>query len=59
MWNQHERIEQLNQQTLDQYNQLLQCRDLIQAQRQYIDILEADYHSPLYRHPAPLNRGPI
>ena len=58
-WNQHQQIKHLDEVTVKQYEQLMQCRDLIKAQREYIDLLEADYSNPLYRPRYPLKRGPI
>jgi hypothetical protein len=59
IWNQKEVIADLDQVTIKQYDQLMECRDLIKVQRQYIDLLEADYYSPLHKPISPPNRGPI
>ena len=58
-WNQKEVIADLDQVTIKQYDQLMECRDLIKAQREYIDLLEADYYNPLHkllpnRYPNPI-----
>ena len=58
MGDQKEKIAHLDQVTIKQYDQLIQCRDLIKAQREYIDLLEVNYFNPFHRR-APSNKDPI
>ena len=59
IWNQKEVIADLDQVTIKQYDQLMECRDLIKAQREYIDLLEVDYYNPLHKPLPNLYRDPI
>ena len=58
-WNLDKENDALYQHIEQQHEKIIECGDLIKAQREYINILEADYNSPLYRPAYPLNRDPI
>ena len=59
MWELKKEIAYLNHHIDKQEEEVLKHRELIDAQRDYIIILELDYKSPLYNSPHPLYKDPI
>jgi len=59
IWNQKEEIVLLNEHIIKQEETLLKHRDLIDVQREYIELLEVGFNSPLYGPVYPLYKDPI
>jgi len=59
IWNQKEEIVYLHEQIIKQEETLLKHRDLIDAQREYIELLEIESLNPLYKPVYPLYNEPI
>ena len=59
VWELHKEREELYMIIEKQDKTILECRDLIRAQREYINILERQDSNPFYRPTYPSNRGPI
>ena len=59
IWNQKEEIAYLNEHIIKQEETLLKHLDLIDTQRQYIEILEIDFNSPLHGRRQPSYNKPI
>ncbi len=59
MLEQREEINLLGEYIIDQKQDIDKCRDLIKAQREYIDFLEAHGKTPLLPPVSPLYNRPI
>ena len=59
MWDLKKEIAYLNHHIDKQEKEVLKHRELIDAQREYIIILELDYNNPLHQPRYPLYKDPI
>ena len=59
IWNQKERVAVLDGIVIESQATLKKQRELIDAQREYINFLEADSYNPLYQPKYPIYKDPI